>query len=61
MLVTHDLNEAIFFADEIYLLKDGMIIQTGSITELINSPSHPFVTQFINAQRSKIDLEDKNR
>ena len=61
VLVTHDLNEAVFFADEIFLMKDGMIIQSGNISELINSPSHPFVTQFINAQRSRFNLENENR
>lgn len=61
VLVTHDLNEAIFFADEIFIMKDGMIIQTGKIDELMSSPSHPFITQFINAQRSRFNLDDENR
>jgi len=61
LLVTHDLNEAIYFADEIFLIKDGMIIQNGNVNELINSPAHPFVTQFINAQRSRFDLRESNK
>jgi len=61
LLVTHDLNEAIYFADEIFLIKDGMIIQNGNVNELINSPAHPFVTQFINAQRSRFDLREQNK
>lgn len=55
LLVTHDLNEAVFFADEIILMNEGRIVQTGVITEFIDSPAEPFVTKFINAQRSEIN------
>jgi len=51
VLVTHDLGEAAFFADEIVLLRAGRIIQRGTLEELLRSPADPFVTQFINAQR----------
>ena len=51
VLVTHDIHEARFFGDVIVLFKDGTIVQQGAMEELVNSPSDPFVTQFINAQR----------
>ena len=54
VMVTHDLNEAVFFADEIILIKDGTIIQTGTLDDFIQSPADPFVTRFVNAQRSEI-------
>jgi osmoprotectant transport system ATP-binding protein len=60
ILVTHDLNEAVFFADEIVLMKEGRIIQKGSINEMIKFPSAPFVTRFINAQRSEINFNNEN-
>ena len=50
VLVTHDLHEAAQFGDEIILLRDGRIIQSGSMQELIDQPSDPFVTRFIHAQ-----------
>lgn len=56
ILVTHDLNEAVFFADEIILMKGGSIVQNGSINELLKSPSDSFVTKFIKAQRSEINF-----
>lgn len=52
VLVTHDLSEAAFFADKIILMKDGEIIQTGNIGELINNPQNDFVKKFVTAQRS---------
>jgi osmoprotectant transport system ATP-binding protein len=55
VLVTHDLGEAAFFGDEIVLLRDGSIVQQGTLDELMDSPAEPFVTDFINAQRSPLD------
>jgi osmoprotectant transport system ATP-binding protein len=51
VLITHDLAEAAFFAHRIVLLRDGRVIQTGSISELENSPADDFVRQFVRAQR----------
>jgi len=54
VMVTHDLNEAAYFADEIVLLDDGRLVQRGTISELLESPATPYVTQFVNAQRSSL-------
>lgn len=54
LLVTHDINEAGFFADEILLMKDGKVLQQGSIRELLDDPVDDFVKKFINAQRNWI-------
>ncbi len=51
LMVTHDINEAGFFGGKIVLMKQGEIIQSGSIAELVKNPLHPFVTEFIKAQR----------
>ncbi len=52
VLVTHDLAEAAFFADEIVLLRDGMVVQRGTIEDLLERPADDFVQQFVRAQRS---------
>ena len=54
IMVTHDLHEAAYFADEIILLRSGRIIQRGTITDLVDSPQDPFVTKFVNAQRTTV-------
>jgi osmoprotectant transport system ATP-binding protein len=51
LFVTHDLGEAIYFADQIVLMNDGRIVQKGTITDLRERPANPFVSEFINAQR----------
>ena len=55
VLVTHDLNEAAFFGDLIVLLREGKIIQKGTIREMMDQPADPFVNRFIRAQRSQIE------
>ncbi len=54
VLVTHDMGEAAFFGDRIVLLRDGQIVQTGTAEALFNAPVDPFVTRFVNAQRSPL-------
>ena len=51
LLVTHDISEAAFFGDILILMRDGEIVQQGSIKDLLHKPSEPFVEQFIRAQR----------
>jgi osmoprotectant transport system ATP-binding protein len=51
VFVTHDLSEAIYFADEIVLMNEGLIVQRGTIADLRERPADPFVSEFINAQR----------
>jgi len=51
VLVTHDLAEAGFFADEICLLRAGTVAQTGTLAELLETPADDFVERFTNAQR----------
>ena len=38
ILVTHDLDEARYFADELLLLDDGAVLQQGSVDELFDNP-----------------------
>ena len=57
LLVTHDLGEAVYLAEQITLLHEGRVVQTGSYRDLLLQPATPFVSQFINAQRSLPDAE----
>lgn len=56
VLVTHDLGEASYFGDRIVLLREGKIVQSGKLKELVHAPADPFVTRFINAQRSPLEM-----
>jgi osmoprotectant transport system ATP-binding protein len=56
VLVTHDMGEAAFLADTIVLMREGHIVQQGTLKEFQESPREPFVTQFLNAQRAVVAL-----
>ncbi|MFQ5744982.1 MAG: ATP-binding cassette domain-containing protein [Acidobacteriota bacterium] len=53
--VTHDISEAGFLGDSIVLLRDGAVVQRGTLEELVRSPAGEFVSRFINAQRSPLE------
>lgn len=50
VLVTHDIHEAFYFADEVVVLRDGSVVQRGSPSELVNRPADEFVERFIRVQ-----------
>ncbi|MBC8103858.1 MAG: ATP-binding cassette domain-containing protein [Cytophagales bacterium] len=56
ILVTHDMGEAGYLGDRIVLMQDGGIAQAGSLEDLRDRPAMPFVTEFLNAQRSLVQL-----
>jgi glycerol transport system ATP-binding protein len=47
--VTHDQTEALTFADEVVVMKDGEIVQVGTPIELFERPRHTFVGHFIGS------------
>jgi osmoprotectant transport system ATP-binding protein len=55
VIVTHDIGEAGFFGDKVILIRDGRIIQQGTIADLVRNPSDSFVTDFIQAQRNPLE------
>ena len=45
--VTHDQEEALAISDRIAVMKDGVIMQCGTPTEIYAKPQNPFVAGFI--------------
>lgn len=54
VIVTHDLAEADYFADEIVLMRGGAIVQKGTLEQMNTAPDDEFVAQFIRAQRGLV-------
>ncbi len=52
LLVTHDMAEAAYLAHTIAVVRDGAIVQRGTMRELVETPAHPFVRELVGAQRS---------
>jgi ABC-type Fe3+/spermidine/putrescine transport system ATPase subunit len=50
--VTHDQKEALAMADRMAVMKDGMILQVGTPTELYRRPASRFVAEFLGDANS---------
>ncbi|NNH55475.1 glycine betaine/L-proline ABC transporter ATP-binding protein [Rhizobium laguerreae] len=47
VFITHDLDEAIRIGDRIAIMKDGVIIQTGTAEDIILNPADAYVAEFV--------------
>lgn len=47
IFITHDLDEALKIGDNIALMKDGEIVQSGSPEDILLSPSSDYVARFV--------------
>ncbi len=47
--VTHDQTEALTFADQVVVMVEGRVVQTGTPVELFERPQHTFVGHFIGS------------
>lgn len=48
VIVTHDMEEAIKLADNIVVIKDGNIIQSGTTSDIINNPVNNYVSDLLS-------------
>ena len=49
ILVTHDFEDAAALADQVGVIVDGRILQSGTAAELVATPADPFVASFTGA------------
>lgn len=47
ILVTHDLPLAAMVCDRLVVMKDGIIAETGTPSELVNAPRHPHTKDLV--------------
>ena len=52
VLVTHDLGEAAYLAEDVVLMREGRVLQRGALRDLATRPADPFVSDFLEAQRT---------
>ncbi|KAB7614839.1 betaine/proline/choline family ABC transporter ATP-binding protein [Amylibacter sp. SFDW26] len=55
VFITHDLDEAVRIGDRIAIMRDGIIVQTGTPEEIIMNPGDKYVSDFV-AGISRINL-----
>ncbi|MDI3386866.1 glycine betaine/L-proline ABC transporter ATP-binding protein [Streptomyces sp. B-S-A8] len=55
VFITHDLNEAMRLGDQIAVMRDGRIVQTGSSEDILVRPASDYVASFIqDVDRSRV-------
>ena len=50
LLVSHDLNLVRRHADQIAVMKDGRIVEQGSVQHVFTAPQHPYTRMLLNAE-----------
>ena len=47
LLITHDLGMVAHLADEVAVLLEGKVVESGSTTEILGNPKHPYTLQLM--------------
>lgn len=50
IFVTHDLADALTFADKILVMRHGEVVQSGAAAEIFRSPAEPFVAEVLGIE-----------
>ncbi|MFC7677887.1 dipeptide ABC transporter ATP-binding protein [Paenibacillus sp. GCM10028914] len=49
ILITHDLGVVAGMCDRVAVMKDGLIVETGTTEEIFENPQHPYTLKLLNA------------
>ncbi|MGW0632339.1 dipeptide ABC transporter ATP-binding protein [Streptomyces sp. NPDC002758] len=48
VLITHDLGVVAEFCDDVIVMKDGDIVETGTVEQIFTSPAHPYTQHLLD-------------
>jgi peptide/nickel transport system ATP-binding protein len=49
VFVTHDLGVVRLIADDVTVMKDGVVVETGSVEQVFRSPQHEYTRELLEA------------
>lgn len=49
LFISHDIGVIRHMSDRIAVMKDGVIVETGSADEIFNAPEHPYTRRLLAA------------
>ena len=49
IFISHDLNVVRSIANRVIVMKDGVIVEKGSVGNIFNAPEHPYTKELLNA------------
>ena len=56
LFITHDLNIVQKFSDDVCVMKEGEIIEAGSVTEIFSNPSHTYTKKLLDSIPGKKEV-----
>ena len=62
LFITHDLNIVKKFSDDVCVMKEGEIIEAGSVDDIFSNPSHDYTKKLLDSipgKKEKINEEDE--
>ena len=49
LFITHDLNIVRRFSDEVCVMKEGKIVESGKVKDIFDDPKHPYTIKILNS------------
>ena len=49
LFITHDLGVVRRFADRVYVMRAGEVVESGAAAEILNRPRHPYTRMLLDA------------
>ncbi len=56
LLITHDLQLVRRFADRVAIMERGVLVEQGTVSELFDSPQHPYTKKLLNSRPQRDPL-----
>ena len=58
MLITHDLNMVRHFAERVYVMQHGRVVEDAGVEALFSRPQHPYTQALLGAEPERLVAED---
>ena len=49
LLITHDVDVIRAMAHDVVVMKDGAVLESGSVTDVLDAPQHPYTQRLVAA------------
>ena len=56
VFVTHNIQVARYIADQIVVIKDGIIVEKGNVETLFNAPKHPYTKSLLRKEKNNAPI-----
>jgi ABC-type dipeptide/oligopeptide/nickel transport system ATPase component len=58
ILITHDIGVVAQMADDVYVIKDGLVVENGTVYEMFETPKHEYTKSLLANTSAKLAVKD---